>query len=109
SGPYLLVWLHRHAADLPAFRSQLISRFNDKPVIGYTQSALSRNVERSFHLQAASLELFAACLAAVTLLVLGQALGRQALTEGGEYPALRSLGMTQRQPVTLGAIRAAAI
>ena len=105
-GEYVLVWFHRGAADLAGFRKELTKRFHDKPVIGYTQQALSKNVERSFHLQAVSLGLFAAALAVVSLLVLGQALGRQALTEGVDYSALQALGMTPRQLRSLGAVRA---
>ena len=105
-GPYILVWFHHGTADLPAFRKELVKRFDNKPVIGYTQSSLSKNVERSFHLQAVSLELFAAALAVVTMLVLGQTLGRQAAAEANDYPALRALGMTPRQLTRLGFVRA---
>ena len=108
-GEYLLVWFKRGTADLPAFRAELRKRFNNEPVIGYTQSSLTKNVDRSFHIQAVSLGLFAAALALVTALVLGQALGRQALAESGDYPSLRSLGMSPGQLRALGAIRAAIV
>jgi ABC-type lipoprotein release transport system permease subunit len=107
--PYLLVWLKKGSADLPAFRDALAATFGGRPVIGYAQSALTKNVVRSFHLQAVTLGLFAACLALVTLLVLGQTLGRQALSEGIDYPALRALGFTRRELTTLGLVRAALI
>lgn len=104
--PFILVWLKHGGRDLPAFRDALAVKFGGRPVIGYAQEALTKNVQRSFHLQAVSLQLFAACLVVVTLLVLGQALGRQALTEGTEYPSLRALGLTRRGLVRLGLIRA---
>ncbi|MFY9589139.1 MAG: FtsX-like permease family protein, partial [Actinomycetota bacterium] len=107
--PILLVWLKNGSADLPAFRDVLTNKFGGRPVIGYTQQALTKNVQRAFHLQAVSLALFAACLAIVTLLVLGQTLGRQALTEGVEYPSLRALGVTRSQLFSLGIARAAIV
>jgi ABC-type antimicrobial peptide transport system permease subunit len=108
--PYTQVRLNRGSADLPAFRAALTSLAGgNKSVIGYTQAALTRNVTRSFHLQAVALELFALCLAIVATLVIGQTLGRQALSEGVEYPALRALGMTRQQLFGLGVIRAALV
>jgi hypothetical protein len=104
--PYTLVSLRHGPADLPAFREALLGLSRGNPVIGYTQAALTRNVERSFHLQAVALELFAVCLAIVAALVLGQTLGRQAMAEGVDYPALRSLGMTRQQLFSLGVLRA---
>jgi len=107
--PYTLVRLRHGGVDLPAFRQALFNVANGKGVIGYTQEALTRNVERSFRLQAVALDLFAICLAIVAALVIGQTLGRQAITEGTEYPALRALGMTRRQLFGLGVARAALI
>jgi ABC-type lipoprotein release transport system permease subunit len=103
---YFLVWLKKGTADLTAFREGLRTKFGGRPAIGYAQSALTKNVVRSFHLQATSLWLFGACLAIVAMLVLGQTLGRQALTEGVEYPALRALGLTRRELTILGFCRA---
>lgn len=103
---YFLVWLEHGTADLKEFRDGLKEHFGGRPVIGYASSALSKNVVRSFHLQATSLWLFAVALGFVGLLVLGQSLGRQALTEASEYPALRALGLTRRELRTLGLARA---
>jgi len=107
--PYTLVRLQRGGADLPAFHAALAKAGGGKGVIGYTNEALTRNVEHSFHLQAVALELFALCLAIVSALVLGQTLGRQAMAEGVDYPALRALGMTRRQLYWLGVTRAALV
>jgi ABC-type lipoprotein release transport system permease subunit len=104
--PYTFVRLKRGAADMPAFLKSLGAISHGLPVIGYRQEDLARNVERSFHLQAVALELFALFLAIVAALVLGQTLGRQAMAEGVDYPALRALGMTRRQLFGLGVIRA---
>src|ERR1700752_4081760 len=57
--PYTLVRLKRGSADVPAFLNSITSISNGNPVIGYRQQDLTRNVERSFHLQAVALELFA--------------------------------------------------
>jgi ABC-type lipoprotein release transport system permease subunit len=107
--PYTLVRLRHGPADLPAFRAALSTLSSGHPVIGYTQASLTRNVQRSFHLQAVALELFAIFLAIVAVLVLGQTLGRQAMAEGVDYPALRSLGMTRGQLVSLGVLRASVV
>ena len=105
--PFSYVRLAHGARDLPAFREALQRLGGGKPVLGYTQAALTKNVVRSFHLQGIALWLFAICLAVVTALVIGQSLGRQAISEGIEYPALRALGMTKRQLFGLGVVRAA--
>ena len=107
--PYTLVRLKRGPLDIPAFIKAIAKVSGGNPVIGYRQADLTRNVERSFHLQAVALELFAICLAIVAALVLGQTLGRQAMAEGVEYPALRALGMTRRQLFGLGMFRAAIV
>ena len=104
--PYTFVRLKQGAADLPAFLKSIGGLSGGYPVIGYRQEDLARNVERSFHLQAVALELFALFLAIVAALVLGQTLGRQAMAEGVDYPALRAIGMTRRQLFGLGVIRA---
>jgi len=104
--PYTLVRLKHGSADVPAFIDAIAGVSNGNPVIGYRQQDLTRNVQRSFHLQAVALELFALCLAIVAALVLGQTLGRQAMAEGIEYPALRALGMTRRELFSLGMLRA---
>ena len=106
---YYLVWLRRGTADLAEFRRGLRDHFGGRPVIGYAQAALAKNAVRSFHLQATSLWLFAVCLGFVGLLVLGQTLGRQSLTEAVEYPALRALGLTRRELTTLGFARASLV
>ena len=107
--PFSLVRLAHGSRDLPAFREALQKLGGGKPVLGYTQAALTKNVVRSFHLQGVALWLFAICLAIVTALVLGQALGRLAISEGIDYPTLRALGMTKRELFALGVLRAAII
>ncbi|HJT37931.1 MAG TPA: ABC transporter permease [Actinomycetota bacterium] len=106
--PYTLVRLKRGPADLPSFM-RAIAAVSNGPVIGYRHEDQARNVERSFHLQAVALELFAICLAIVAALVLGQTLGRQTMSEGVDYPALRALGMTRKQLFGLGLLRAAIV
>lgn len=107
--PFTLVRLKRGGADVASFLKSIGAVSGGTPVIGYRQEDLARNVERSFHLQALALRLFALFLAIVAALVLGQTLGRQAMAEGIDYPALRALGVTRRQLLALGVIRASII
>jgi putative ABC transport system permease protein len=107
--PYSLVRLRHGSADLPAFRAALTELGGGKPVLGYTQAALTKNVNRSFHLQAASLAILGLFLAVVVLLVFGQALGRVAMQEASDFAALRALGATRSDLALLGIMRGALI
>jgi ABC-type lipoprotein release transport system permease subunit len=102
------VRLHR-ADQLASFRAGLDRFSGGKPVIGFTQQAVSKNVQRSFALQATALSLLALLLAVAGAAIFGQTLARQTALEGAEYPVLRSLGMTQTQLVVTGIARAAIV
>jgi putative ABC transport system permease protein len=105
----LQVRLKRGEADLPAFRAA-VERIAGKRGYGfYEPGATLPKVQRSIDLQARALLLLAAFGAAAALLLVGQALFRQALLEAAAHPTLRALGMTHAQLVALGAGRAAAI
>ncbi len=105
------LWLVRlHSADqLGSFRAGLDRFSAGKPVIGFTQQAVSKNVQRSFALQATALALLAGLLAIAGAAIFGQTMARQTALEGGEYPVLRSLGMTRTQLTVIGIARAAIV
>ncbi len=100
--------LRHGAADIAAFRAAAArlappgGRFSiiDQP-------GLTAKVQRSVHLQAVSLRLFALLVAVAGAMVVGQALGRQLLMAAEEYPVLRGVGMTRVQLVSLSLARAA--
>ena len=105
----LQVRLKRGEADLPAFKAT-VQRIAGKRGYGfYEPGATLPKVQRSIDLQAQALLLLTACGAAAALLLVGQALFRQALLEAAAHPTLRALGMTRGQLVALGTARAALI
>lgn len=105
---FWLVRLHR-ADQLASFRAGLDRFSAGKPVIGFTQQAVSKNVQRAFELQAAALALLAGLLAVAGAAIFGQTMARQTALEGAEYPVLRSLGMTRTQLTVIGIARAAIV
>lgn len=105
---YTLVKLHR-ASDLAAFRERLSGLGGGKAIIGFTQEAVSKNVQRSFALQAATLWLLAVMLAAAGVAIFAQTLARQTALEGEDFPVLRAVGMSRPQLAGLGISRAVLI
>jgi FtsX-like permease family len=103
------VRLKRGQADLPAFKAG-VHRIAGKRNYGFFEpSATLPKVQRSIDLQAHALLLLTMFGAAAALLLVGQALFRQALIESSAHPTLRALGMTRGQLVALGTARAAVI
>ena len=72
-------------------------------------SSTSRDVQRSIHLQAVVLWALAGLVGVSVLFILGQAFARQAYGEDDDLPTLSALGMTRRQLVGLGMLRAGVI
>jgi ABC-type antimicrobial peptide transport system permease subunit len=105
---YTLIRLHR-AQDLAAFRERLSALGGGKAIIGFTQEAISKNVQRSFELQAATLWMLAVMLAAAGVAIFAQTLARQTSLEGEDFPVLRAVGMSRSQLAGLGIARAALI
>jgi hypothetical protein len=105
----LQVRLRRGEADLPAFKAAVQRIAGDRGYGFYDPAATLPKVQRSIDLQAQALVLLTAFGAAAALLLVGQALFRQALLEAAAHPTLRALGMTRMQLVGLGAARAAVI
>lgn len=105
-GQAVIARLERGAADVPAFRAAIERLARGKPISIAAQADQTDDVERSLQLQAVALWVFAALLALTGLLVLGQALARQAFLETAEHDTLRALGMTRRQLWAVGVLRA---
>jgi hypothetical protein len=105
----LLVRLQRGAADLPAFRAHVQRIAGQRNFFFFDPADTLPKVGRSIDLQAQALRLLSALGAAAALLLIGQALFRQALIESTSHPTLRALGMTRAQLMALGTARAAVI
>ena len=107
SGFTLFTFSLRHGSkDLRAFEAGLEGLSGGKPILYVESVSDVAQVKRSFHLQAAALWIMCTFLAAVSLLIFGQSMARQASLEAADYPILRALGMTRRDLVTLGIFRA---
>jgi hypothetical protein len=105
----LLVRLKRGEADLPAFRAEVQRIAGRRNFFLFDPNDTLPKVERSIDLQAQALRLLSALGAAAVLLLVSQALYRQASIESASHPTLRALGMTRAQLMALGAARAAVI
>jgi FtsX-like permease family len=104
-----LIRLEGGQADLPEFKAALHRLAGTRDYGLFEPSASLPRVQRSIDLQAQALRLLTAFGAAAALLLVGQALVRQALVEAAAHPTLRALGMTRPQLIALGTARAAVI
>ncbi len=100
-----LIRLRHGTADLPRFTS-------DTNALGAAGLAGAQNfqqtnasVQSSIHPQAIGWWVLAVLALLVGLLVIGQALARQSVVESEDYPTFATLGLEQRQLVTLGVVR----
>jgi FtsX-like permease family len=105
----LQVRLKRGEEDLPAFKAAVQRIAGARGYGFYDPAATLPKVRRSIDLQAQALLLLTAFGAAGAVLLVGQALFRQALLEAAAHPTLRALGMSRAQLVALGTARAAMI
>ena len=101
--------LRRGARDVPAAQAALSTLAGGKPITAFALAEQSANTQRSIHLQAVALWLLAGLLAVTAIMVLAQLLMRQTVLESADFPQLRSLGMTRRQLVAMGAGRGAVV
>ncbi len=91
------VRLHHGGADWKAFTHE-VSKASESAITvgspgnveGMRQAAAS--AERGIHLDVAALIVFGLLVALVTILFVGQALGRQVQSQAGDYHVLRTLG-----------------
>jgi putative ABC transport system permease protein len=65
-----------------------------------------KSAQRSIHLQAQALWMLAALVAIAGALIIAQVLARQVVLESRDHATLRALGMTPRQLLQVGALRA---
>jgi putative ABC transport system permease protein len=79
------------------------------PGNGNGATAAAASAERGIHFEAVALLLFGALAALVTLVLVGQALRRQVLSEDRLYATLRSLGADRRQIVAVVSLRTALV
>ncbi len=99
------VRLRHGAVDLPRFDVEASTlRSAGMEGVG-NQDQQTASVEASIHPQAIGWWILAALAALVGLAVLGQALARQSIAEGEDYPTMAALGMNRRQLVILGVAR----
>ena len=107
--PTLWVRLRHGSGDLPSFKAAVKQLAGGRRVEFYAIGSVLQELQRGIRLQAAALWLLAALGAAAALLVLGQAIARQAFVDADDYPTLTALGMTQRQLFSLTMGRAGAM
>jgi hypothetical protein len=106
----LAVRLRHGQADVPAFRAQVASiagRLN--PGFSNPRTEWTASAQRPLTLLGRTLQLLAVIAGIAALMLVGQALFRQARLESAEDSTLRALGMSRSQLVQLGTIRAATI
>jgi putative ABC transport system permease protein len=105
----LAVRLKRGQADLPAFRAEVRRIAGNLGYAFFEPSASLPKVQHSIDLQVRALGLLTGFAAVAALLLIGQALLRQATLESTADPILHALGMTRGQLVLVGALRALVI
>ena len=93
----LLVGLKDGPAGVPALLSELESRAHGLRVQVVRSHAADRDKQRAVHTEAAAVWVLAGLLAITALLVVTQALIRQASLRAGEDRVLATLGVTRRQ------------
>jgi hypothetical protein len=101
--------LNHHRADVRPFEAD-VRRIAGKRMYGFFEAGEGRlEVQRSVTLLARALRILAAVGGLAALLLVGQALVRQAALDARGQGTLRALGMTRRQLLALAAARAGAI
>ena len=93
----LAVRLKRGAADLASFKNGVERIAGDTPVSFGTADEVATDINRTLHVQAVALRTFGLLAALASLVILAQALGREAAEEAVDHPALRALGVTRPQ------------
>jgi hypothetical protein len=105
----LAVRLRNGAADLPAFRDG-VHRIAGKHAYGFFDPSAGRpQLQRSVDLLTGALRLLAVVVGLAAMLLVGQALLRDAAKGLPAQPALRAIGMTRSQLVRVGALRSVVI
>lgn len=107
--PATMYKLRRGEAGANQFKLEVERLAGGQPVQFITASLDAADVERSIHLQAVALRVFAALTALCGLLILGQALVRQVALAARDHPALTAMGMTRPQLWVTALARAAVV
>jgi hypothetical protein len=100
------VRLHHGAADWKAF-TQAAQKVpgHDLAIVApgnvYDINRAAASAQRGIHLDVIALLIFAGLVALITLLFVGQAVGRLASAQAGDYAVLRSLGASRAQIVAV--------
>ncbi|MEY2567207.1 MAG: putative transport system permease protein [Actinomycetota bacterium] len=105
----LAVRLRRGAADVPGFTRELTRLAHGDQIVTSDASEQTTVVERGLDVEATALRLLGIAVGLVGVLLLGQALVRQATFGADDHPILRTLGLTPSQLWAFGALRAAAM
>lgn len=99
----------RDGADDARFRQEVDRLAGQGRLTVTDQAGLTAKVQRSIHLQATSLRLFALLVGGAGVLIIGQALVRQLVLASDDYVVGRGLGMTRSQLMSLSLTRAAIV
>lgn len=103
----LAVHLRGGAASAAAFKTSVERNLNvDVPIL---EPVVRSGVQKTIRLYVAALWLLAVLIASGTLVVLGQTLARQQMLDSADFPALRAIGLSRRQMLGLGMLRAGMI
>ena len=108
-GDNLAVALRRGAADLPAFVEEI--RRRDIQIDGPPQpaSAFTADVQAVNRVPVVTLWAAAGLLALAALAIFGQALARETLARGEDFPTLRALGMSRAALTAVSMAKAALV
>jgi len=105
----LLIRLRRGASDRAAFLRHMAAAGLGGVDIPSIQPVQTAAIQRSIRLESQALWVLCALTALGALAILGQALARQTYLESADLPALWALGLSRRQLVWLGMLRAGVI
>jgi len=102
------VRLKRGLADLPSLlaRAEGLSSGIDVP---QTLGTHLKGVQKTLRYEVEALWILAALIAVAAVAILGQTISRQINSEAGEHPTLLAIGMTPRQLIGAGMLRALAM
>lgn len=108
--PLLFTRLNKGTAELTAFKADVEHLAAGRSVSFITaRDNQTAKVQRAINIEAVAARLLAATTALALVVIVGQALLRQALTESDENETLRALGMTSTQLFALSMIRGAIV
>ncbi len=105
----LLIRLRRGSADIAAFQRDMNKAGLGDVDIPYVEPVATAAVQKSIRFESRALWILSALIAIAALAIVGQSLARQTVLESTDYPVLRAVGLSRRQLVELGLIRATII